>query len=106
MNGFDFVSIGHIVKENIIFPDRKVGPLLGSPVAYSSLVASKLGVKTAIVTKIGADMPEELITPFKQANIVLLGIIGGEFSSTSTELIYNGAGNKKIGKCRSSVTSW
>jgi hypothetical protein len=41
----DFVAIGHLIKETIKFPETTVGPLLGSPAAYSSVAAAKLGAR-------------------------------------------------------------
>lgn len=58
---FDLVVIGHLLKEYIQFPDRKIGPVLGSPCAYTPVAAARLGVKTGIVTKIGEDMPKDLL---------------------------------------------
>lgn len=90
----DLITVGHIVKETIQFPDRTIGPVLGSPAAYVSVIAGKLGTKTGIVTKIGKDMPESLLKPFFDANVDRQGIrIEGE-NSTTNLLIYDKKGNK------------
>lgn len=49
----DLIVIGHILNETIKLPDRTIAPVLGSPTAYCSVIASRLGVKTGVVTKIG-----------------------------------------------------
>ncbi len=55
----DIVVIGTILKEIVHFPDgREIGPVIGSPVAYSSLVMAAQGVNVGIVTYYGGDMPE------------------------------------------------
>jgi sugar/nucleoside kinase (ribokinase family) len=91
------VLIGHIVKEMIYFPDRELGPVLGSPVAYGSVVAARLGERVGIVTTIGTDMPDELLQPFREAGVDTQGILiksGSE--TTASELIYYESGNKEI----------
>jgi hypothetical protein len=52
------VTIGHTLCETIVFADgRRAGPVLGSPAAYASAGAARLGVRTGIVTKVGPDAP-------------------------------------------------
>ena len=93
----DLVIIGHIVKEIIRFPDRTIGPVLGSPVAYGSVLAGRVGVNVGIVSIIGSDMPGELLQPFHEAGVDTRGltILAGN-QTTSTELIYDIAGHKAI----------
>ncbi len=91
----EIVMIGHLVKEMIYFPDRTIGPVLGSPPAYCSAVAAKLGVRAAIVTKIGPDMPADLLCPLSELDVDLRGMrVGGV--TTTTALIYDANGNKEI----------
>jgi len=92
----DLVVIGHILKEKIVFPDgREMGPLLGSPAAYGAVAAARLGLKTGIVSKVGKDMPDELIEILKQAGVDTRGLKLGE-KSTSNLLIYDRAGQKRL----------
>lgn len=95
MDKVDFVAIGHLIKETIKFPEKRVGPVLGSPVAYSSVAAAKLNVKVGIVTKIGKDMPEDLLKPLAEVNVNKRGIKIGEETTTNL-LIYDRLGNKRI----------
>lgn len=91
----ELVAAGHIVQETIYFPDNTVGPVLGSPPAYSLVTAAKLGTHTGLVTKIGDDFPQALLKPFDQARVDTSGIYyGGQ--STCSELIYDKNGNKEI----------
>lgn len=55
-DNLDIVVIGTIIKETIQFPNRTIGPVLGSPAAYSSLVMAAQGRKVGIVTYYGDDM--------------------------------------------------
>ena len=93
----DIVLLGHIVKEMIHFPDRTLGPVLGSPVAYGSVVAGRLGEKVGIVTTIGTDMPDELLQPFRDAGVDLGGLrVKPGNWTTASELIYYETGRKEI----------
>lgn len=56
----DVVVIGNIVKETIIRPDEIIGPVLGSPCAYTSLALAKLGKKVGIVSYCGNDFWNEI----------------------------------------------
>jgi len=91
----DIVCVGHIVQEMISFPDGKQGPFLGSPPAYCSVAAARQGAAAAVVTKVGRDMPKDLLKPFGEAGVDTAGIrICGK--TTATELVYDGRGNKEI----------
>ena len=52
----DIVVIANIINETIFFPDRTLGPVLGSPAAYSSLVIARSGRNVGLVTYVGDDM--------------------------------------------------
>lgn len=93
---YDIVIIGHIVKEKIYFIDRIEGPILGSPVAYSSVVAGKLGANVVIVTRIGKNMPEKLLSPIYQTTVDRQGIKIEGNRTTLSKLIYSNSGNKRI----------
>lgn len=95
MHKIDVVVIGHILNEKIIFPDKEVYPVLGSPAAYSSVCMASLGVKVGVVTKIGKDFPHELLKVFSEMNIDISGISFSE-RSTKNELIYDKNGNKTL----------
>jgi ribokinase len=93
----DIISIGHIIREYIIFPDRESEEVLGSPAAYSSVTMARVGARVGVVTRIGPDMPQHLLQPFRDAGVNLegLNIIEGE-PTTATRLVYNEAGDKSI----------
>ena len=89
------VCVGHLVRETIHFPDRTVGPLLGSPPAYCSLAAAAQGTATAVVSRVGPELDAGLLSPLEEAGVDLSGIHRGAASTTS-ELIYDTDGNKRI----------
>lgn len=92
----ELVVVGHILNETIKLPDRTIAPVLGSPAAYSSVIAARLGVKAGIVTKIGKDMPRELLKVFSEAGVDTRGIKTEGEASTTNLLIYDGSGNKRV----------
>ena len=89
----DIVTVGHILNEKIIFPDREIYPVLGSPVAYSSVCMASLGVKVGIVTNIGKDFPQSLFDVFNEVGVDKDGVKIGRYS-TNNELIYDQCGHK------------
>lgn len=95
MSNLEIVVLGHILNEKIIFPDKEIYPVLGSPVAYSSSCMASLGRKIGIVTKIGHDFPRNLISIFDQLKVDQAGITVGK-SSTNNELIYHENGRKTV----------
>jgi len=91
----DLVCVGHLVRETIHFPDRAVGPLLGSPPAYCSLAAAVQGTTTGIVSRIGPELTPELLAPLLGVGVDLSGVARGATSTTS-DLIYGRDGTKRI----------
>ncbi len=91
----DIVCLGHILNEKIIFPDKVISSVLGSPAAYSSVCLASLGEDVGIVTKIGPDFPESLLKVFDKTRVDKKGISVGEMS-TNNELMYDSVGNKTV----------
>jgi len=91
----DLICIGHIISEMIYFPNAVKGPFLGSPPAYCSVAAARQGTKTGLSTKIGSDMPQDLLQPLIQVGVDVTGIRMAN-QTTTTELIYDNQGHKEI----------
>ena len=91
----DLVCVGHVISEMIYFPDGVKGPFLGSPPAYCSVAASRQGTATGISTKIGPDMPQDLLQLIIDAGVDTAGVQTRD-RTTTTELIYDENGNKEI----------
>lgn len=81
----DIVVIGNIVRETIFFPDKIVGPVLGSPCAYTSLALAKVGKNVGIVTYCGNEMQEEMERELRLVDIT--GCIPYMYT-TENHLIY------------------
>ncbi len=92
MSRVDIVVIGNIIKETIQFQNRTIGPVLGSPAAYSSLVMAKIGKKIGLVSYYGDDMPEAV----SELSIVdRSGFIKHPFT-TRNLLVYEEDGSKYV----------
>src|SRR5947209_5061002 len=94
---FEVICIGHIIREHVIFPDRKSEEVLGSPAAYSSVAIARLGGRVGVVSRVGGDMPDHLLSPLRKAGVDIKGlhVAPGE-ATTATRLIYDRKGNKTI----------
>lgn len=92
----DIVMASHIVREMIRFPDRELGPVLGGPTAYCSVIAAKLGARVGIVTPVGDDMPKALLAPFAEVGVDTRGVFRPGPYSTNSLLLYEPNGNKQI----------
>jgi sugar/nucleoside kinase (ribokinase family) len=93
--GLEVAVVGHILKERVIFPDRVLYPVLGSPAAYCSICLACLGKQVGIVTKIGEDFPQQLLEVFAQVGVRQEGVITSD-ASTTNELIYHPDGHKTL----------
>lgn len=88
----EIVVIGTIIKETIQFSDRTIGPVIGSPAAYSSLVMAAQGKNVGIVTYYGNDM-EEIID---ELNVLdRRGIMPFDYTTTN-RLVYRSDGTKYV----------
>jgi sugar/nucleoside kinase (ribokinase family) len=92
----EIVTVGHIVNETIRFPDRTVGPVLGGPASYTSVVASRLGRHVGLVTVVGADLPLSLLDPIQAAGVDMRGVRHRGPHTTASLLLYDPVGNKEI----------
>jgi len=89
----EVVVIGNVINETIKFPKSIIGPVLGSPAAYSSLAMSAIGTKVGLVSYYGVDTSEWLDTHLE--NVDHLGLIKHERSTTNF-LIYREDGSKYV----------
>jgi sugar/nucleoside kinase (ribokinase family) len=89
----DVVVIGNIINETIKFPEKTIGPVLGSPAAYSSLVMSAVGAKVGLVSYYGSDTSEWMDKHL--GNVDHSGLIDHERSTTNF-LVYREDGTKYV----------
>ena len=94
---FDVITIGYIFNENIHFPESTSGPFLGGTVSYSSVTLGRLGCVVGIVSNIGEDMPEALLSPIYGSNVNTDGLhIRTDSPTTTNVLVYDKEGNKQL----------
>jgi len=89
----DVVVIGTILKETIYFADgRVVGPVIGSPLAYSSVVMRAQSTKVGIVTYYGDDVSDIIgeLDALDRRNVVPYA------HTTTNHLIYREDGTKIV----------
>ena len=89
----DIVVIGNIINEMILFPDKTIGPVLGSPAAYSSIAMSAAGAAVGLVSYYGPDLSgliEGALFKTDQRGMILTE------KSTMDNLIYREDGTKKV----------
>ncbi|MDD5699488.1 MAG: PfkB family carbohydrate kinase [Victivallaceae bacterium] len=92
---YDAIVIGHLLKETIFYEDgSKLGPVLGSPCAYTAMAAAALGLQTGMVSKAGYDLGKHVIA-LKKAGIDVSGVALGEHS-TENYLDYTVPEGKKL----------
>lgn len=91
-NNLDVVVIGTIIKETIQFPSRTIGPVLGSPAAYSSLVMAAQGRDVGLVTYYGNDMDNV----YKETDVLDRRNVMPYAYSTTNLLVYREDGTKYV----------
>lgn len=89
----DIVVLGNIINEMIIFPNKIIGPVLGSPCAYSSIIMARLGRKVGIVSYIGDDLDKDMVEQFQIVDTE--GFIPYKFT-THNNLIFHADGKKSV----------
>jgi len=92
MLAVDIVVIGAIIKETIIYPDREIGPVIGSPAAYSSLAMAAQGKRVGLVTYYGNDLGEL----FKEFEPIDKRGILTHTHTTTNKLFYREDGSKWV----------
>ena len=88
----EIVVIGTIIKETIKFPNRTIGPVIGSPAAYASLVMAAQGRRVGIVTYYGKDM-ENIIS---ELDVLDHSGILDNSATTTNLLVYREDGSKYV----------
>ena len=69
---FDTVSIGHITVDDIRLPFKRgigCGPVLGGSALYFAVVTAQLGMRSAVVSRIGIDWSNEIISFLSERNV-------------------------------------
>jgi sugar/nucleoside kinase (ribokinase family) len=89
---FDVAVVGHFSMDSIKLPSNpKAYAVLGGAVAFVSLAAERLGVKAAVISRVGGDFPDAYMQQLREAGVDTSGVVKGAATerTTSFELTYN-----------------
>ncbi len=89
----EVVVIGNIINEMIVFPEKTLGPVLGSPAAYSSIAMAAAGANVGLVSYYGPDLASLIEGALFQVD--RNGMILTD-KSTMDNLVYRSDGTKKV----------
>jgi sugar/nucleoside kinase (ribokinase family) len=71
---FDLLVVGHLTLDTIIAKNGSSKSSLGGSPAYASLAAKRLGANVTIISKVGADFPEDYFAWLGRVGIDLTGL--------------------------------
>ncbi len=88
---FDIAVVGHFSMDYLKLPTNlKPYAVLGGAVAYVSLITRQLGATAAVISKVGADFPEDYSRRLRKEGVDLSGVTKApDEVTTSFELTYN-----------------
>lgn len=89
---FDIIVIGHLTHDHVRVGDKELPQSLGGTTAYVSMVASRLGARVGIVSKVGADFRFE--ETLRRGGVDLMGLRVVERGTTTFENLYDGSGRR------------
>ncbi|MFX0098924.1 MAG: PfkB family carbohydrate kinase [Candidatus Hodarchaeota archaeon] len=97
VNGFDIVFFGHMAIDTVIYLEKGEKNIqkisAGGAVTFGSFAAKTCNpsLRVGIGSKVGRDLPDHFLEPFKEKGIDLRGIkLDEERPSTRFELLYDG----------------
>ncbi len=88
--GLELAVLGHVAIDHVLTPEG-CRTQLGGPPAYVSLIAQRLGVAARAVTRIGEDMPKDLMEQLRGLGVEAERQISRGARTTRFILDYRGA---------------
>lgn len=87
----DVAVVGHFSIDNLKLPSSPTpSVVMGGSVAYSSLIATILGAKTTVISKVGRDFPETYLQQLQEKGIDVSSVVRiSDAQTTRFELEYN-----------------
>lgn len=95
----DLAVVSHLVLDEIVVDGSVVASAaLGGPPTYTGVPASLLGLRTAIVSKVGPDLSQELLSALKSYGVCLDFLRRSSKPTTKYQLAYRsgGAGAREL----------
>ncbi|MFX1508575.1 MAG: PfkB family carbohydrate kinase, partial [Promethearchaeota archaeon] len=86
----DIVCFGQITFDTIINDQGEAHDILGGSAVYSSVIASSIGGKIGLVSRIGEDFNQAYIDFIKNHGVDIRGVKTISGASTRIKLIYEG----------------
>ncbi len=80
---FDLIVVGHQTIDEISLPGQPTRKSPGGAVIFASLTAAGLGMKTAIVSRVGGDFPEEYVCWLSRRGVCVDWLVRDGLSKTS-----------------------
>lgn len=83
----DLIIAGHIVIDHIFSKGVQHKPTLGGPPTYASLAAKRLGARVSVISKVGADFPDDFVVWLSRMGVDLTGLKRDPNSLTTRYLL-------------------
>lgn len=64
----NIVVIGNILRETVVYNNEIVGPVLGGPASYVSILLGRLGFDVGIITYVGDDLEKDMAAQFRSVD--------------------------------------
>ncbi|MFQ6075831.1 MAG: carbohydrate kinase family protein [Candidatus Bathyarchaeia archaeon] len=93
---YDLVTVGHIVIDHIVSKGVRHKPTLGGPPTYASLAARRLGANVSVVSKVGADFPDDFVVWLGRMGVDLTGLRRDPNSPTTRYLLKYDDGERSL----------
>ena len=80
---FDLIVVGHLTIDEIGLPEQPIRRSPGGPVAFASLAATRVNRRTAIISKVGEDFPDDYVYWLAHRGVNLDGLRRDPLSRTT-----------------------
>lgn len=96
-NTFDIITVGHFTIDRIFLPKiAGLNPVLGGSPTYVSLAARKMGAKVGVISKVGADFPNEFVGQLLCQSVDLSGLRIVKDAFTTRFVLMYMCGSRKL----------
>jgi sugar/nucleoside kinase (ribokinase family) len=82
-DSFDLIIVGHLTIDEIGLPGQPVRRSPGGPVTFASLAATRVNRRTAIISKVGEDFPDDYVYWLAHRGVNLDGLHRDSLSKTT-----------------------
>ncbi len=99
---YDLVTVGHFALDWIVREGLESRWTLGGPPTYVSLSAKALGAEVAVISKVGADFPDEYVSWLSRNGVDLRGVKRSSGLTTRFKIEYGDTSRKLqlVARCK------